>query len=191
MTPLTEAQAQAIKTKAQALAADASLLPLLAAAFRVGADVELRLDTVRIFQAWLADQFSCIPATVHMVSREVPLAEAMASLTRPILPGEGRVLPVSTIGNTPVAGLMTQNQNLAFRAVHDAMHARLGADDSWEGELAVCLGHLMTAPPVLWPILVSEVAGQAAVTIFEGEFPAQRLSGACLSILRPLITSLI
>jgi hypothetical protein len=78
---------------------------------------------------------------------------------------------------------MTSGENLIFRAVHDHMHAKLGVDDSWFGELATTLGHLHTAPPQIWPILASEVAGQAAVSIFEGDFPEQRLSGLCLRML--------
>ena len=180
---LTAQHIATAQAKAKALADDPTFLPTMAAAFRVGDELELNLDTVRIFQGWLADEFASIPALVEMVPREVPLGEAVLALTRPILPGEGRVLPVSTIGNTPVEGLMTRQQNLAFLAVHDHMHAKLGADDSWMGELAVCLGHLMTAPPQVWPILVSEVMGQAAVTLFEGEFPAQRLSRDCFRVL--------
>jgi hypothetical protein len=78
---------------------------------------------------------------------------------------------------------MTSEQNLMFRAVHDHMHARLGVDDTWAGELATTLGHLHTSCPQIWPILASEVAGQAAVALFEGEFPEQRLSQLCLRML--------
>jgi hypothetical protein len=111
----------------------------------------------------------------------------VASLTGPRLPGEIRRMPVSTLGTAPVAGLMTAEQNLMFRAVHDHMHAKLGVDDSWAGELATTLGHLATSAPQIWPILASEVAGQAAVAIFEGEFPEQRLSANCLSPLASAI----
>jgi hypothetical protein len=180
-----------IKAAAKAASADPTLLPTLAAAFTVGEEFVPSPVTLDIFHSWLTREVAMIPAELVWVDRAVPLAEAVHALTRPILPGEVRRMPVSVIGNEPVPGLMTARQNIAFRAVHDAMHAKLGADDSWEGELAVTLGHLMTSPPQIWPILASEVAGQAAVAIFEGAFPTQRLSGACLPMLAQLIEQVI
>jgi hypothetical protein len=176
-----------IQSQATALAADPLALPTMAAMFRLGAELTPDQATLDAFHAWLSDEFDAIPALIQLVERPVPLAEAVLALTRPILPGESRILPVSTIGNTPVDGLMTWTQNLMFRAVHDHMHATLGVDDTWEGELATTLGHLATSAPQIWPILASEVAGQAAVAIFEGEFPEQRLSANCLNVLAPAI----
>lgn len=172
-----------LRSQASALARDASFMPAMAGAFRLGSEFVPDASTLALFHQWLSDEFQALPAQVRFVDREVPLAEAVAALTGPILPGETRTLPVSTLGTAPVAGLMTSEQNLQFRAVHDAMHARLGVDDSWWGELATTLGHLHTTGPQIWPILASEVAGQAAVAIFEGQFPEQRLSSACLTLL--------
>jgi hypothetical protein len=183
-----------IKAAAKAASADPTLLPAMAAAFNLGTEIAPTEIELRWFHAWLSagvDKLEHAGVSIACVDREVPLTEAMHALTRPLLPVEDRLLPVSTIGNAPVPGLMTEHENLMFRAVHDAMHAKLGADDSWEGELAVTLGHLMTSPPQIWPILASEVAGQAAVAIFEGEFPEQRLSGACLPMLAHLIEQVI
>ena len=176
-----------IRAQAASLAADPETLPTMAAMFRLGSELRPDLDTLRMFHQWLAEEFASIPAEIAFVPREVPLAEAVLALTRPLLLGERRIMPVSTLGTAPVADLMTAHQNLAFRAVHDAMHAKLGVDDSWAGELATTLGHLRTSPPQIWPILASEVAGQAAVAIFEGEFPEQRLSANCLSPLASAI----
>jgi hypothetical protein len=180
-----------IKVAAKTASTDPTLLPAMAAAFTVGEEFVPSAVTLDIFHTWLAREVAMIPAQLVWVDREVPLTEAIHALTCPILPGEVRRMPVSVIGNEPVPGLMTARQNIAFRAVHDAMHAKLGANDSWEGELAVTLGHLMTSPPQIWPILASEVAGQAAVAIFEGAFPKQRLSGACLPMLGQLIEQVI
>jgi hypothetical protein len=180
-----------INQAACAAATDPTFLPTMAAAFRLGEELTPDQATLDAFHAWLSEEFEAIPAQITIVDRPVPLTEAVAALTGPILPGETRRMPVSTIGNTPVEGLMSWTQNLMFRAVHDHMHARMGADDSWRGELAVTLGHLMTAPPQIWPILASEVAGQASVAIFEGEFPEQRLSGDCLRMLTQLISQVI
>jgi hypothetical protein len=173
-----------IHSQAAALAADPTTLPTMAAMFRLGEELVPDPDTLRMFHQWLADEFDALTREVCVawVNREVPLTEAVAALRGPLLPGEThRTLPVSTLGTASVAGLMTAQQNLQFRAVHDAMHAKLGSDDSWEGELATTLGHLATSAPQIWPILASEVAGQASVAIFEGEFPEQRLSANCLS----------
>ena len=188
MSPDTIAR---IKAAAKTAASDPTLMPAMAAAFTVGQEFIPSQGTLGAFHTWLAREVAMIPAELVWVDREVPLTEAVHTLTRPVLPGEVRRMPVSVIGNEPVPGLMTARQNIAFRAIHDAMHATLQADDSWEGELAVTLGHLMTSPPQLWPILASEVAGQAAVAIFEGEFPKQRLSGACLPMLTQLIAQII
>jgi hypothetical protein len=184
---LPASQIDRIRSQATALAADPLALPTMAATFRLGAELSPDADTLALFHTWLSEEFASIPAHVIWCAREVPLAEAVASLTGPRLPGEIRRMPVSTLGTAPVAGLMTAEQNLMFRAVHDHMHARLRVDDTWEGELATTLGHLATSCPQIWPILASEVAGQAAVAIFEGEFPEQRLSANCLSVLAPAI----
>jgi hypothetical protein len=186
-TTLPASLIERIRAQATVLATDPTTLPTLAAMFRLGAELTPDADTLALFHTWLDAEFASIEARVDFVGRVVPLTEAVAALTGPVLPGEVRRLPVSTIGNAPVAGLMTANQNLAFRAVHDHMHAKLGVDDTWEGELATTLGHLATSCPQIWPILASEVAGQAAVAIFEGEFPEQRLSANCLSVLAPAI----
>ena len=187
---LTSAAILRIHAQASRLAADPTTLPTMAAAFRLGAELKPDATTLGLFHQWLADEFQALTASVVVafVPREVPLTEAVAALRSPLLPGEARrSMPVSTLGTAPVAGLMTAEQNLMFRAVHDAMHAKLGSDDSWQGELATTLGHMATACPQIWPILASEVAGQAAVAIFEGEFPEQRLSANCLSPLAPAI----
>jgi hypothetical protein len=174
---ITPSLAAVIRSQAAAIAADPASLPTMAAAFTLGQEITLDLATVRLFHGWLASQLALIPVAVEFVSREVPLAEAVAAIHA------GQTIPVSSLGTAPVVGLMTANQNLMFRAVHDHMHACLGVDDTWEGEIATTLGHLNTAPFQLWPIICSEVTGQAAVAIFEGEFPAQRLSAGCIHAL--------
>lgn len=144
---------------------------------------------VNLFNQWIDDEFYSfsLRAAVHWVPRIVPLTEAMSSLSAPVLPGEGRrILPVSTLNSEPVPGLMTERQNLKFRAVHDYMHHRLGVDDTWHGEVATTLGHIRTAPPQIWSIIASEILGQAAVRITAGSFPALRLAAGCLTCLAPL-----
>jgi hypothetical protein len=109
------------------------------------------------------------------VSREVHLDEVLAALNRPVLPGETRWFPVSRLFNEPNPDIMSTQQNLWFRAIHDLTHWRIGADDSMEGEFNVTLAHIDTAPPSIHWILWSEVAGQAAIAITTGAFPKQKL----------------
>jgi hypothetical protein len=181
-TTIPEGLALSIRHQAQQLAKDPSFLSTMAGAFQLGTEHTPSEADLSLFHRWLADEHLVIPADVCWVDRPVPLSEAVHSLTCP-MPGETRILPVSTLGTSPVAGLMTVEQNLMFRAVHDHMHAKLGVDDSWEGELATTLGHLHTAPPQIWSILASEVAGQASAAIISGQFPEQRLSRDCLRAL--------
>lgn len=126
------------------------------------------------FGLWLMREFHRMRAQgiePMFVTREVPIEEAMASLSRPVLPGEKRWLPVSRLFNHPNLDLMSTHQNLMFRAVHDWVHWKENAGADWEGELAVTVAHTLTAPKAIHWILWSEVAGQAAVAITTGQFP--------------------
>ena len=109
------------------------------------------------------------------VTRSVSLSEVITALDRPVLPGEVKWFPVSRLFNEPNPDLMSTTQNLWFRAIHDLTHWRIGADDTMTGELSVTEAHTRTAPKSIHWILWSEVAGQAAVAITEGEFPTQKL----------------
>lgn len=133
----------------------------------------------KAFRLWLLDQFSRMRAE-HIeplfVTREVSIDEAMMALDRVMLPGEIRWLPVSRLNNDPNVDLMSQQQNLMFRAVHDWIHHKIGADATFEGELSVTFAHIESAPPEIHWILWSEVACQAAVTISTGSFPEQKLA---------------
>ena len=131
------------------------------------------------FRLWLLDQFAKMRAE-HIeplfVTREVSIDEAMTALDRVVLPGEIRWLPISRLHNDPNVDLMSQQQNLMFRAVHDWIHHKIGAAATFEGELSVTLEHIKSAPESIHWILWSEVACQAAVTISTGQFPQQKLA---------------
>lgn len=132
----------------------------------------------KAFGLWLMREFHRMRASgiePLFVTREVPIEEAMAALSRPVLPGEIRWLPVSRLFNDPNPDLMTETQNLAFRAVHDWVHWKEKAGADWDGELAVTIAHTLTAPKDIHWILWSEVAGQAAVCLTTGKFPEQKL----------------
>lgn len=132
----------------------------------------------KAFGLWLMREFHRMRASgiePLFVTREVPIEEAMAALSRPVLPGEIRWLPVSRLNNEPNVDLMSTQQNLAFRAVHDWTHWKEGAGADWQGELAVTIAHTLTAPKEIHWILWSEVAGQAAACLETGEFQPQKL----------------
>jgi hypothetical protein len=133
----------------------------------------------KAFRLWLLDQFSRMRAEriePLFVTRDVPISEAMAALDRVVLPGETRWLPISRLHNEPNPDLMSTQQNLMFRAVHDWIHHKIGADATFEGELSVTFAHIESAPPEIHWLLWSEVACQAAVTISTGSFPEQKLA---------------
>lgn len=109
------------------------------------------------------------------VTREVSLFEVINTLNKPTLPGEVKWFPVSRLNNDPNPDLMSTTQNLVFRAVHDWLHWKIKADATFEGELAVTLEHIKSAPESIHWILFSEVACQAAVAIATGDFPTQKL----------------
>lgn len=132
----------------------------------------------KTFGLWLMREFHRMRASgiePLFVTREVPIEEAMDALNRPVLPGETRWLPVSRLNNDPNVDLMSTQQNLMFRAVHDFVHWRENAGADWEGELAVTIAHISTAPREIHWILWSEVAGQAAACLETGEFQPQKL----------------
>ena len=151
---------------------------VLSAEWQAGAHTVPSADERNAFRLWLLAEFGRMRASgiePLFVTREVPINEAMAALDRVVLPGETKWLPVSRLHNEPNSDLMSQQQNLMFRAVHDWTHWRLGADATFEGEFNVAMSHIESAPESIHWILWSEVAGQAAVSITEGNFPAQKL----------------
>lgn len=108
----------------------------------------------------------------------VTLEEAMSALAL------HQTMPVSTVGNDPHT-VWDAEQNLQFRAVHDVAHWVTGADDSFEGELAV-LRHTLAAgklPMVLQLFLASEIIGQAAYAIQFGTFPPQITASNILNLI--------
>lgn len=186
-TTLTDSQAAWCRETAGKLATD-SLMADLAHSFTVCPDAtrDRVTEVAPVLKQWIRDgmaEAALARIVPQFVDRVVPLTEAVAAFTSPVLPGEFRIVPVSTVGNEPVPGLMTERENLEFRFLHDWLHAKLGADDSFEGELCLTLAHQCCSPIELWPLFTSEVAGQAAVAITTGEFPEQKLAGSCWNVL--------
>jgi hypothetical protein len=155
------------------------LIHQMADAYSKGPEIELSIALIDLFHSWLDSEYqqAAFSQSIHYVAADIPL-DTVKELHR-----VSGFLFISTLGTSAVSDLMTDVENQKFRAVHDWMHLKIGADATWQGELATTLAHLNTAPKEIWPILVSEVAGQAAVTITTGNFPEQRLSAACAELL--------
>lgn len=132
----------------------------------------------KAFGVWVMREFHRMRASgiePLFVTRDVSIDEAMAALNRTVSPGERRWLPISRLNNEPNLDLMSTQQNLMFRAIHDWTHWKENAGADWDGELAVTVAHTLTAPKGIHWIIWSEVAGQAAVTLTTGKFPQQKL----------------
>jgi predicted Zn-dependent protease len=151
----------------------------MADAYSKGPEIELNSSIKKLFHGWLYSEYTKVTkhCDIHYVAADIPLDTVKA-----LFEASDRLF-ISTLGTSAVSDLMTDQENLHFRAVHDWMHLKIGADATWQGELATTLAHLNTAPKEIWPIIVSEVAGQASVTITTGNFPEQRLSAACAELL--------
>ncbi len=163
------------------------LLKPVAEAFLTGPRLPMdgtHVEAVSDLHQWIADGMAAARMRRLMpvaVDREVSLSEAVAAFKAPCLQGEWRFVPISTIGNDPDRSILTPELNLQFRFLHDWLHAHMSADGTFAGELALTLGHMVSAPSSTWRILASEVAGQAAVAITTGSFPEQNVSAGVLS----------
>jgi len=184
----TKSQAAACRTFG--IRCETELLQPMADAYLNGPAIETGISSgrqaVRQLHNWIEDGMTAARERrlfMHVVDREVSLEEAVAAITRPALPGEWRIVPVSSIGNDPNRSILNPHQNLHFRFLHDWLHAHVGADASFAGELALTAAHMISGSAMTWPIISSEVAGQAAVAITTGQFPEQRLSRACHTVL--------
>lgn len=158
---------------------DLSTAEVLANRWLKAPAIKPTLNERKDFRVWLLRMMAQMEAQrirPVFVTRTVSLSEVVSALSRPVLPGETRWFPVSRLHNEPNLDLMSTTQNLWFRAIHDWTHWKIGADDTMSGELAVMQAHIETAPDSIHWIFWSEVAGQAAMAIVEGEFPVQKLA---------------
>lgn len=72
--------------------------------------------------------------------------------------------------------LLSPEVNLIFRCIHDLHHVKLNLDFSWQGECASAR-HIMSCTDnfLFQQLLFSEILGQSAVCLYQGEFPAQKV----------------
>ncbi len=68
--------------------------------------------------------------------------------------------------------LLSREINLIFRCIHDMHHVKLNADFSWQGERASTRHFLSLTDNFLFKqLLFSEILGQSAVYLYNGQFP--------------------
>lgn len=72
--------------------------------------------------------------------------------------------------------LLSPEVNLIFRCIHDLHHVKLNLDFSWQGECASARHIISFTDNFLFQqLLFSEILGQSAVCLAQGEFPAQKV----------------
>jgi hypothetical protein len=72
--------------------------------------------------------------------------------------------------------LLSPQVNLIFRCIHDLHHVKLNLDFSWQGECASAR-HIMSFTDnfLFQQLLFSEILGQSAVCLDQGQFPTQKV----------------
>ena len=110
-----------------------------------------------------------LPWSVHYVEYQPynSAAKLAAAIAR------GAFLVSSISAEHPV---WTTQQNLRFRAVHDALGHADGAAFDWEGERRAYLNQREHYPRRFWPVLYTEIVGQAAYYLAYGTFGAQKIA---------------
>ena len=99
----------------------------------------------------------------YLSGQNVCIEEIQADINRGIL-------LISTRFNE--SALLGSEINLIFRAIHDIHHAKLNADFSWQGESASTRHFLSLTDNFLFKqLLFSEILGQSAVYLYNGQFP--------------------
>lgn len=98
-----------------------------------------------------------------------------------------RILSSASTGGHP---FFTNDQNDAFRAVHDAFgHAAIGRGFDRHGEEAAFLNHRRMYSPMARPALASETRGQNSALITTGSFPEQKVNTLPSGLQLPVLSS--
>ncbi|HAJ64305.1 MAG TPA: hypothetical protein DCP31_37940 [Cyanobacteria bacterium UBA8543] len=99
----------------------------------------------------------------YLRGQEVCLEDIRADVNR------GSLL-VSTQFNE--SNLLGRQANMIFRCIHDMHHVKLNADFSWQGECASTRHFMSLTDNFLFKqLLFSEILGQSAVYLYDGQFP--------------------
>lgn len=138
---------------------------LLARAYQEGATCPPTAAELHTLNSWIDAEFKAIPCSVKFWTGDISLSECKAEFRK------SATLNVSTAHNSHP--YLSKSANAKFRAIHDWQHIVLSADDSFEGEFSTWWNN--NAPESIQWILFSEIVLQAAVAIYSGEFPIQKL----------------
>lgn len=140
-------------------------------------------------RVWLMDQFSQVVKKGYwpvFLDGIQPLEIALQAFNQPPADGEYcRMVPVSCDNNDPHP-VWSRIENLLFRFVHDYAHFVIGADTTFDGELAVTR-HTLTADvranDALARFLASESVGQIALANVDKVYPAQVIAAGILELI--------
>ena len=152
---------------------------------RLPVTTQLRTDA----KAWLEAELSFITNLGYwpvFVPRESLLSETLAAFYHPNPIGELTAIPITSLYNDDIHPVWSPLGNLLFRFVHDYHHYLIGADSTFDGELAVTR-HILT-PEVrkndsLARFLASEPVGQSALFITSGTYPKQVIARNILDLI--------
>jgi hypothetical protein len=140
----------------------------LAKLYHIGAHKQLKSKEVDQIQRWVQARYEEETAGIMVVpvgyQPYARVAEMEAELQ------QTSTLRVSTLFNTdPV---LPGHLNLKYRAAHDMVHVRLGADFDWPGELTVARQSVTEAYnlPLIQQFIFSETVLQAAHALHYGYF---------------------
>ena len=133
---------------------------------------KITADLARNFQRFIIDLaqvelqgINCqyVDFQPYLRGQEVCLEDIRADVNR------GSLL-VSTQFNE--SNLLGQQVNMIFRCIHDMHHVKLNADFSWQGECASTRHFMSLTDNFLFKqLLFSEILGQSAVYLYDGQFP--------------------
>lgn len=139
----------------------------IATAYQNGTPQVPTATELRLFDTWLRKRFETLRPLTDFVLQEVDPEDFMAHWY-----DTGRLLISMANSEHPFWSL---EQNMMFRAIHDADHLLTLRQFDWQGEVAAYRKACETAPERIHWILGSEILGQAAVAIETGAFPLQKL----------------
>jgi len=153
---------------------------------RLAVTAQLRTDARNWLQAELS-KITSLGFWPVFTNTESSLAEALAAFNQPHSPNALVQVPITNLHNDPHL-VWTPLENLLFRFVHDYHHWLIGADATFNGELAVTRHILIPAlrqNDALARFLASEIIGQAATTIASstGAFPVQIIARDILTLI--------
>ena len=143
------------------------LLEMLALAYLNGDAVQPTKDEINGLHSFIVNQYDQLPVLCRFVPEEVT-PEAMIHHHK-------------TTGELIISTLYTDHpylnadQNCMLRAVHDWHHLSQGFGFDFIGELSAATYIVSLAPKYIQWMLFSEVALQAAASIYTGEFQPQKM----------------